>query len=125
MIALWKRGMEVLKLKEKIEGRWVSKIGHRNISIHRDERIVNLGCVSPSFQVSFPRLKGLPSVSICLGNFCFHFLINGSSSFSSRSSSGNISGISSRMGYHREHLGQIITPSTISSFSSKTWSSKG
>jgi len=33
--------MEVLKLEEKIEGRWVSEIGYRNISIHRNEPIVN------------------------------------------------------------------------------------
>ena len=43
----------------------------------------------------------------------------------SLSSSGNISGISSLMGYQRMHFGQMMTPSTISSFSSKTCSSKG
>jgi hypothetical protein len=83
------------------------------------------GRVNLFFYGSFPMLKGLPSSSICLGNFCFHFRINGSSFFSSRCSSGISSGISSRIGYHREHFGQIITPSTISSFSSKTWSSRG
>lgn len=36
------RGMEVQKLKEKIEGKWVRKVGHRNISIRRDEPLVPL-----------------------------------------------------------------------------------
>jgi hypothetical protein len=34
------RGMEVQKLKEKVDGKWVRKLGYRNISIRRDEPLV-------------------------------------------------------------------------------------
>jgi hypothetical protein len=71
------------------------------------------------------RLKGLPLDNIFSGILAFHFFKNGRSSFSLRSSSGSISGISSRIGYQRKHLGQTIKPSVISSFSSNILSSSG
>jgi len=71
------------------------------------------------------RLKGFPSTTMFFGAFSFHFFRNGKSSASLRSSSGSISGISSRIGYHLWHLEQTIMPSTISSFSSKTYKSSG
>jgi hypothetical protein len=77
------------------------------------------------FSISVLMLNGLPSVNIFLGILFFHFRRKGNSSFSSLNSSGSISGISSRIGYQREHLGHMITPATISSFSSNTCNSRG
>ena len=74
----------------------------------------------------FPcRLNGLPSDRTLFGTLSCHFFRKYKSSFCLRSSSGSISGISSRIGNHLKHLGQRIKPSLISPFSSKTISSSG
>ena len=71
------------------------------------------------------RLKGFPSCLVFSGILSFHFWRKDRSSVCSLKSSGSMCGISSMIGYQRLHLGQVISPELISSFSSNTSNSSG